>query len=322
MRMTEPEFKALLDKYLNGNASPEERELLDQFFDSYRDQHTDIKEIDLSIKEEILKGIQRKQDFQDDAISTFQGTYWLKIAAAILFVLLAGYGVFNRFSSSPNNQSAIAFDTIEYKTSRGQKAEVELPDGTHVRLNSNSHLSYPSKFEGDTREVELHGEAYFNVTHDASKPFIVHSGDASTKVLGTSFNVNANSGAVTITLVEGKVNVSTVDSEAMLTPNQQATITSGSKDISTRNVDVSGYTAWTNNRLIFDNTKLEEAFEILENWYNVDINVSNEALKSCVITATYENESLENVLSSFQFMLKVDYTINKRVVTISGNGCN
>ncbi len=322
MSMTEPEFRALLDRYLNGKASPEERELLDQFFDSYRDQHPDVKEIDLSIKEEILRGIQGKEDSTDEQISTYQGIYWLKVAAIISFVLLASYGLFNRFAPSGDEKSALTFITIEYKTSRGQKIDVELPDGTRVKLNSNSHLSYPSKFEGDTREVELQGEAYFDVTHDASKPFIVHSGDASTKVLGTSFNVNANASAVTVTLVEGKVNVSTANGEATLTPNQQAIITSGSTDVNTRDVDVSGYTAWANNRLIFENMKLEEAFEILENWYNVDINVNDDAIKNCVITGKYENESLENVLSSFRFMLKMDYSIDKHVVTISGNGCN
>jgi transmembrane sensor len=321
MSMTEPEFRALLDRYLNGNASSEERKLLDQFFDSYRDQHPNIADINAGVKEEILNDLRKKTDAGIKIIPIRRRGVWLAVAASVSIVIVAGYFLFNRYSSTTTD-SAIAIRTIEYNTIRGQKAQVELPDGTRVKLNSNSHISYPEKFDSDTREVSLKGEAYFDVTHDAAKPFIVHSGETSTRVLGTSFNVNANTSAVTVTLVHGKVNVSTATHNTTLSPNQQATVISGSKNINTKNVDVSGYTAWADNRLIFEDMKLEEAFIILENWYNVDINITNEAIDDCVVTAKYENESLENVLNSFRFMLKIDYTINNRVVTITGKGCN
>jgi transmembrane sensor len=321
MSMTEPEFRALLDRYLNGNASSEERKLLDQFFDSYRDQHPNIADINAGVKEEILNDLRKKTDSDIKIIPIRRTGTWLAVAASVSIVVVAGYFLFNRYSSTTAN-GAVAIRTIEYSTTRGQKAHVELPDGTHVKLNSNSHISYPEKFDGDTREVNLEGEAYFDVAHNTVKPFIVHSGETSTKVLGTSFNVNANTSAVTVTLVHGKVNVSNATHNATLSPNQQATILSGSNEIDTKNVNVTQYTAWTNNRLIFEGMKLEEAFSVLENWYNVDITVNNEAINDCVVTAKYENESLENVLSSFRFMLKMEYTINDRVVTISGKGCN
>jgi transmembrane sensor len=321
MSMTEPEFRALLDRYLNGNASPEERKLLDHFFDSYRDQHPNIADINAGIKDEILNDLRKKTDAGITIIPIRRTGTWLAVAASVSIVVVASYFLFNP-SSSTTTDSAIAIRTIEYNTTRGQKAQVELPDGTQVKLNSNSHISYPEKFDGDTREVSLEGEAYFDVTHDTTKPFIVHSGETSTRVLGTSFNVNANTTAVTVTLVHGKVNVSNSTNNTTLSPNQQATVTSGSKDINTKSVDVAEYTAWADNRLIFEDMKLEEAFIVLENWYNVDINVDNEAINNCVVTAKYENESLENVLSSFQFMLKMEYTINNRVVTVSGKGCN
>jgi transmembrane sensor len=321
MSMTEPEFRALLDRYLNGDASSEEQKLMDQFFDSYRDQHPNITDINAGIKEEILNDLRKKTDAGIKIIPVRRAGTWLAVAASVSVVVVAGYFLFNRNSSSTTN-SAVAIRTIEYSTTRGQKAHVELPDGTQVKLNSNSHISYPEKFNGDTREVSLEGEAYFDVTHDTAKPFIVHSGETSTKVLGTSFNVNANMSAVTVTLVHGKVNVSTATSNTTLSPNQQATITSESKGIDTKNVDVTKYTAWADNRLIFENMRLEEAFIVLEDWYNVDINVNNEAINDCVVTAKYENESLENVLNSFRFMLKMEYTIDKHVVTINGKGCN
>jgi transmembrane sensor len=318
--MTEPEFRALVDRYLDGNASPEERKLLDQFFDSYRDEHPGITGINPAIKDEILNDLRKKKDAGIRIVPMRRPGTWLAIAASVSFIVVASYFVVSNYTATTRTSTVAA--NVDFTTTRGQKADVILPDGTQVKLNSNSHLTYPEKFDGNTREVALIGEAYFDVTHDPSKPFIVHTNNAETKVLGTSFNVNANAEVVTVTLVEGKVNVSTPGGNATLLPNEQASITSGSKDIVTRSVDVAEYTAWVNNRLIFDNMRLEDAFAILENWYNVDITVSNEAIKDCVITAKYENESLENVLNSFQFMLKMDYTINKHVVTIGGKGCN
>lgn len=320
MSMTEPEFRALVDRYLNGNASPAERKLLDQFFDSYRDEHPGITGINPAIKEEILSDLRKKKDADITIVPMRKWGTWVAIAASVSFIMAASYFVFNNYNSTSTTNNLAT--TIDHTTTRGQKADIVLPDGTKVKLNSNSHFTYPEKFQGNTREVVLDGEAYFEVTHDASKPFIVHTNNAATKVLGTSFNVNANTEVVTVTLVEGKVNVSTPTGNATLLPSQQASITSGSRDIVTRKVDVTEYTAWVNNRLIFDNMRLEDAFAVLENWYNVDISVSSEAIKNCVITAKYENESLENVLNSFQFMLKMDYTINKHVVTINGKGCN
>lgn len=320
--MTEPEFRALFDRYLNGNASPAERKLLDQFFDSYRVEHPDSAGINPAIKDQILSELRKKKDASIRIVPIRRNNPWLAVAASISVVMVAAYFLFTQYASSPEDDKTIAVKTVGYTTTRGQKANLVLPDGTQVKLNSNSHLSYPEKFSGNTREVSLNGEAYFDVTHDKAKPFIVHTGETSTTVLGTSFNINSKTDAVTVTLVEGKVNVSTPAGNATLLPNQQATVHSGSKEINTKKVDITEFTGWTNNHLIFDNMRVQDAFAVLENWYNVDIDVRNAAINDCVITAKYENESLENVLTSFQFMLKMEYTINKHVVTVSGKGCN
>jgi transmembrane sensor len=325
--MTEPEFRGLLDRYLEGKASPEERKLLDQFFDSYRDKNPDVSvmssSLDPGIRDEILKEIRERKRPDIEIVPLRRSATWLRIAAAILFVMVASYLLITYlYMPGAEVSNVVAVRTIDRTTGRGQKTELELPDGTHVKLNSNSGISYPETFNGSTREITLIGEAYFEVAHDATKPFIVHTENISTKVLGTSFNVNANTKLITVTLVEGKVNILTPDEDVILLPNHQAVIKSGTSAIDTQRVDVSTYTAWTNNRLIFENMPLQEAFVILENWYNVDIHADNEALKNCVITAKYENESLENVLSSFRFMLKMDYTIDNHRVTVSGKGCN
>ena len=318
--MTEQEFRALLDKYLTGNASPDESKLLDQFFDSYHDNRPAILGMSPQIREEILDQIRKKSDTGIELIPKQRSTIWLKIAATVSFILIASYFLFT--GNNTTEQNTLTAKSVVRTTTRGQKMDVFLPDGTQVRLNSNSHISYPEKFSDDTREVTLDGEAYFKVTHDATKPFIVHTGNTSTTVLGTSFNVHSDQKAVTVTLVEGKVDVSTATGVATLSPNQQAIIKSGSENINTQPVDVGNYTAWTTNSLIFDNIPLSEVFATMENWYNVDIEVNSKALNDCIITARYENESLENVMNSLRFMLKVQYQINDHAVVVSGKGCN
>lgn len=319
--MTEPEFRALLERYLGGQASAEEQRILDQFFDSYRDKHAGLGDIDEPIKEEILQSIRQRTDLGIDIVPARRSFAWLGVAASLTLVALAGYYFMARHTLQQTGQP-VAIKTLTRTTGKGQRMEVDLPDGSHVKLNVNSTLSYPEQFAGHTREVTLAGEGYFDVTPNAEHPFVVHSGQTATRVLGTSFNVQASQAAVTVTLVEGAVNVSTPQTAQTLRPNQQAVITTGSAAIAMHSVDVSKYTGWKNNTLIFDHITAQEAFILMENWYNVDIETGNPALGKCVVTARYENESLENVLNSFRFMLNIDFKIDGHRVRVDGKGCH
>jgi len=235
---------------------------------------------------------------------------------------VASYFVINQFRSKADAAPQLVVKMEEASTSKGQKMDIELVDGTRIKLNGNSKISYPESFGGNIREVTLEGEAYFDVAHDATRPFIVHTSYANTQVLGTSFNIHSTSEGVAVTLVEGKVNVSVPDGPtALLSPNQQAVVLRGTQNITTKEVAVEKYVGWKNNTLDFDHITVKEAISVLENWYNVEIEVTNPDLTNCVITSKYENESLENVLKSFVFILKMDYKIDGRVVTLSGSGC-
>jgi ferric-dicitrate binding protein FerR (iron transport regulator) len=203
-----------------------------------------------------------------------------------------------------------------------------LPDGTAVKLNSGSSVQFPEHFYGDTREVKLNGEAYFEVVRDVEKPFIVHTEQARTTVVGTSFNIKSLQGSLTeVTLVEGKVRVTSSHisegnwEEVTLDPNQQAIIETGSSTITTRKVDALRYIAWKDNVLEFENTSLESAVEGLKKWYGVEIELKNAERSTCTISATYRNESLENVLKSFEYTLKIDYTFQDGKVIIDSKKC-
>ena len=322
MEITKDEFQALLDKYLNGLASPDETKLLDQFFDSYRQTPGALGDISPEIKAENLRNIQACTGINIKNTRRRGFTVWLSAAAVISFFLIVSYFLFDRLGLRDNAAQTNVAKVKEVRASRGQKLDIRLPDGSRVRLNSNSKISFAEKFTGNIREVTLEGEAFFDVTHDPSRPFIVQTPYANTHVLGTSFNVLYTGETTAITLVEGKVNVSTPDGQtALLTPNRQATITRSSQHIETRTVDVDKYVGWKTNTLHFNNITVKEAFAALENWYNVDIEVSNPALMNCIINSKYQNESLENVLNSFHFMLKMDFKINGQHVTVAGKGC-
>ena len=138
-------------------------------------------------------------------------------------------------------------------TPRGQIFKIVLPDGTKVWVNANSSLSYPSKFIGPERLVELHGEAYFEVSKNPDQPFIVKTTDQQVRVLGTHFNINAYDNALTTqtTLIEGKVEVQHQRQKILLTPNQQANYKGTA--LSKKNVDAAEYITWRDGYFTFHN---------------------------------------------------------------------
>lgn len=155
---------------------------------------------------------------------------------------------------------------------RGSKVvDMILSDGSHVWLNSGSSITYPVAFTGIDRKVKVDGEAYFEVAHDPSKPFIVSNGDVDVQVLGTHFNVNAYSDetAIEVTLLQGEVRVSKGNLSALLKPKQQARI---SHEISvTNDIDTDEVMAWKDGIFLLDNTDLPTIMKQISRWYDVDI---------------------------------------------------
>lgn len=173
-----------------------------------------------------------------------------------------------------------AFNTIS--TPRGGQYRLELSDGTRVWLNATSSLQFPAVFEGGSREVELSGEAYFEVAkasftsgRDVGKriPFIVRTAGLKVDVLGTHFNLNSygDEPGEKVTLLEGSVRVSNGRIEKMLVPGQQATVSAA---IAVKNVNVEEETAWKNGLFQFDNHSLKHIMRQLERWYDVQIDYS------------------------------------------------
>jgi len=176
-------------------------------------------------------------------------------------------------NENPIRQKA---DEIEYNTMttpRGGKYDLTLADGTKVWLDAASSITYPVAFTGHDRSVQITGQVYFEVTHNAAKPFSVSVNGETVEVLGTHFNINAygDEPVMKTTLLEGSIKVSKNGKTALLKPGQQSIIQSNSNSITVRDVDTEEATAWKNGYFLFDNESLESVMRKVSRWYDVDI---------------------------------------------------
>lgn len=201
----------------------------------------------------------------------------------------------------------------------GNRTEIALPDGTKVKLNSASELTYDCN-DRKRRAVRLTGEAYFDVAKDADRPFIVEVGDMNIEVHGTSFNVNAyNPQHVETALVSGSVSIT---GEALkgrsykLRPGEKAVFNAFSGAISISDSDMSVATGWTRGRLVFENEPLADVIKRIERWYGVDIELKRSGVSGDLLTGAFQREDISDVLASLSAAYNFKYTINKNHITI------
>lgn len=205
----------------------------------------------------------------------------------------------------------------------GQKFRITLSDGTKVWLNSGSRLRFPKNLNtsAQNRMVYLEGEAYFDVTKDEKRPFIVNAENLDIKVLGTQFNVSAykSDGEISTTLVEGSVNVyenSNPDTKILLSPNYQAAFIKENGSLTKQKVDVRTYTSWMENRLIIDNLSFEQIIQKLERAHNVSIINTVDSLNNEMFKGEFENERIETILNTIASSTPFTYKIEDNVITI------
>ena len=203
-------------------------------------------------------------------------------------------------------------------TPRGGEFRITLADGTQVWLNAESELSYPVAFAGGRREVELRGEAYFEVARDAARPFIVKTAAMDVRVLGTSFNVCAYpEEQAQATLVEGSVAVDDGREERVLEPGEQL-----SRDVdgtvAVRKVDTEAYGEWRNRRFVFEDDLLGTVLGKLERWYDVEFFIQQASLEELRFTGNLPKyENLEEVLRKLEQTTYIHFERNGRTVVVS-----
>ena len=215
----------------------------------------------------------------------------------------------------------------EHVIPKGERSLITLEDGTQVWINADSKLEYSHDFlKGPTRDVYLQGEAYFDVTSDKSRPFIVHVQGVEIKVLGTAFNVKGYHGEhkIEATLVHGKISFSGASADNVtLAANQRAVfLTEKKRLLVENNVQTDTYTSWRKGVLVFDDQPLYEILPILERTFNVTIHTDQATSLDCRFTASINNMSLDEVLELFSTSDTIGYTILANEVYITGSFCD
>ena len=243
----------------------------------------------------------------------------LRYAAVLLFTFCAG-GVLFYLISHTETQTVVLNKGIKTRfiVPLGQTAEIVLPDSSRVLINSGSTLSYSSDFNPHNRNVELNGEAFFNVKKDSLHPFIVKTSSVNIKVLGTSFNVEAYNDKfqeVNTTLISGKVEIETLTNLklAELTPGMMGSYSKTNQSISLSKVDINLYTSWKNGLLTFSDVPLQTITEKMERWYNVVIIYQNPKLKYLHYSgAILKNKPIDQILEVMKITANIQYKINFR----------
>ena len=256
-------------------------------------------------------------------------TFWIKVAAAIILPLAGSlilyYSILRPDTLAINSGAR----TLEERVNpRGQKSVLLLADGTKIWLNADSKLTYAKNFnKGVTRDVYLQGEAFFEVAHNATKPFIVHTSELDIRVLGTSFNVKSydEDQKIETTLLEGQVKINVAESpdeaSLILAPNQKAVFQKETRVLDVEQVQAERSSAWRQEKLVFDETTYGEVIVQLERWYNVKIIIEDEGNLHCKLTANIEKESLEDVLNLLVISHKISYRISGSDIYIKGTLC-
>jgi transmembrane sensor len=253
---------------------------------------------------------------------------WFRLAAASVLVLLAlsaWWGLTANRRQAPAVTQTLGANGSAHP-SLNKKQIIHLPDGSTVILNNNSKLDYPAAFTGRTREVYLAGEGYFEIIRQSNKPFLVHTGKITTRVLGTAFNIKAYpaEGAIEVTVTHGKVQVFREDrSVGLLTADQQISFSTGTEQVAQKKVDTRPVVAWKPAEINFDDITMQEAARRIGDRFKMNVGFTNPAIKNCRVTATfYEDDLLNEIMTVICGVSQSNFTIQNNKIIIDGKGCN
>ena len=263
--------------------------------------------------------------------------YTVAIAAAIIGFSFLLY-------VKATSQEPIKISINEVATKKGSKSFIKLPDGTQVWLNADSKLTFKENFGDKTREVSLSGEAFFDVFHDADHPFIIHTGKADIKVLGTTFNIRnyAVDKTMEATLIKGKIEVTLKDrpGEKIYIHPQEKIIISKESSISVDDKVKTGNkstaainkvilttvtfkdtliaeTGWMKDKMVFVNQPLEKIAEEIERKFAVVVVFKTSAVKQYRYTGIFDRENVSEIFHIIQLSRKINYSINDKTITIN-----
>ncbi len=229
---------------------------------------------------------------QAEVVPFKSNTHWLRIAAAVLFLIGSGWGAFYLY----NGQRGATSEWVNIKSANKVLIDT-LPDGSIVHVNKNSSIAYNSNFKS-RRVVNLTGEAFFNIKHNATVPFTVHVNGISILDVGTAFNVKSKKHITEIIVESGIVNVSKNNNTVQLRAREMTSIKPDDKVFKVERSDDLLYNYYVNNTFIAVKTPLKRLIDVLNEAYNANITIENNALRNVPITVTIRfKDSLPGILN-------------------------
>ncbi len=316
--------------YLNDDCTPQEKEAVEQ----WRSANADNERMFNNIRQVWEASIQKVESENPDIGQAWKQVRsqttgkqikkinWSRRISGIAAVLLLGLVA---YLSQPWWIPVKMEEVITQN--EGIPTQVSLPDGSSVWLNKHSKLVFPKKFKGRERVVELSGEAFFDVQRNESKPFSIKTAEAQVKVLGTSFDVMAypDSSIVRVQVNSGRVALSSIEAEQdslILSKGEEGFYEKNERRLEKANILQANRIAWKTRILEFNNTSIAEAIPLIQDIYQVRLELANIDIGNCRFSATFDDEPLENILETMSTLFEIK-TAQKQSnsYTLSGQGC-
>ncbi len=235
---------------------------------------------------------------------------FFRIASIVLIALITGWSGHSLYLRIKSKTTNVGYEMVI--ASKGQVKEIFLADGTHVWLNSDSQLKFPTEFTSKNREITLEGEAYFEVKKNEKSPFIVTTRTHKVKVLGTKFNIceYPEDKIIETTLSEGKVKVLAGDKIVDLLPGMQSRINTETLDVRVGQADLDVHTAWIDGRYEFRDKPLEKILSIVERWYDVKVVYPAEMKQMCFSGVIKRHKPVNHLLDVISALQPIEYSIS------------
>ena len=319
---TDDMMDELLVKYLAEEATPPEQELVEEWVSSSEANRHYFQHFQLIWKDsqklaattvvnenKAWQRFQRRVKKTESAPAKIKAFGWWRIAVSILIVAGAAWFTSTLLEKGSSDAEILSITIKEVKRDT-------LPDGSVAVLNKHSELSYPARFKGKTRKVKLRGEAFFNITPNKEKPFIIDVNDVQVKVVGTSFNIRSVNGLTEVIVETGIVQVTKGNEVFELKAGERISLESVDTTSQKETSDDKLYNYYVSRTFVCDNTPLWKLVEKLNEAYGVNIRIGREELRKLPLNVTFDDESLEVILNiiSQTLMIKVAKAGNEIVL--------
>lgn len=314
------EIYSILTKHFLGESSPEEEEYIQTYKLENRTEYELLsllwREGGVSIKEfdskKAFEKVKVQQQERAPVKKMRQENRWKKIiSVAAIFVV----GIVSAYYMLLYNPLIIETNSLL------KEKQIVLSDGSKVWLNTNSTISFPKKFKGLERKIELEGEAFFEVVKNPKKPFVVKTHNSTTKVLGTSFNVNSSEELTTVSVKTGKVLVSDKSQTKKVVISPEFSSDVEGKQVTKYKTENDNLFSWKTKVLVFKESTLDEVEKALEHHFKVEINFLNQS-ENCRFTGSFNDPDLKDVLTKVSLAFNIHYYYEKDTYYLTIDNCD